>query len=51
MKLDSNLDAAKLLTQYYKRGTEFLLLAGGFLGIELSVSLAAAALLYLGGPG
>ncbi len=40
-----------LLTQYYKRGTEFLLLAGGFLGIELSVSLAAAALLYLGGPG
>lgn len=40
-----------LLTQCYKRGAGFLLLAGGFLGIELSVSVAAAALLCLGGPG
>ncbi len=34
------------LTQWYKRGGVFLLLAGSFLGIELSASLLAGMLLY-----
>lgn len=33
-------------TRFYKRNAKFLLLAGSLLGIELSVSLVAAMLLY-----